>query len=100
MGNIQHNENTTEYPAYLYYPVSMNPSANKVKSRDYVLMGLAFCLPAFLGTALLMTILSVTLLHYWIPDVILAVMGAALSFVSLFGTLHHFLSLDKKQYKL
>lgn len=100
MGNIQQNETTTAFPAHLYYPVSMNPSANKVKSRDYVLMGLALCLPAFLGTALLMAILSIAVLHYWIPDVILAVMGAVLSFGALFGTLHYFFELDKKQYSL
>lgn len=98
MGNTQHKETTTAYPAYLYYPVNMNPSATRVKSRDYVLMGLALCLPAFLGTALLMTILSIAVLHYWIPDVILAVVGAALSFGALFGTLHYFFELDKKQY--
>lgn len=94
-------ESIKQYPANVYYGHNRtvtNDDLPSTKQKDYALIGMALCLPAFLGTALVMTVLSMTLLYRWIPEILLIVITLSLSIASLFGTLKYFFGLDKKQW--
>lgn len=94
-------ESNNQYPANIYYDhnrATSHEDTATTKPKDYVLTGMILCLVVFLGTALLMTILSMTLLYRWIPEILLIILTVAGPMAAGFLTLKHFLDRDAKQW--
>lgn len=78
---------------------SLTPIPAKTRHRDYVTIGIALSIPAFFGTALLMTVLGIAFLSKVMPDYVVFILGAILSIGAGWGTLEHFFRRDLKQYR-
>lgn len=70
------------------------------KIRPYVEIGIGLSGLALLFTGLIMTFLSIAFFSKWgIPDYVLLVIGVAMAYGTLRGTLAFFFHLDTKQYQ-
>lgn len=91
---------TGGFPAYLNYPAySVNTAHPQTKQRDYLILGLSLSLVVFLVVALIMTILSVTILARWIPELALMALMLITSIGAAIATAVYFSRLDDKQQK-
>lgn len=84
-----------------HYPHAQDYPANNIvpqeKPKDYFFLGFACSIAVFLIVALMLTLLSATILSRWIPEVFLIILIVGGAIASLFGTIVFFERLEEKQ---